>query len=659
MEGGSGSGKHRDTDYGYPASGTYLSLVVAVLKNVRDKSGWVVRQQDDPMHYLFPQPNLEVDTGPKANFTFIEHNDNLITKRIRDPQARRAIRSHVMRDVRQREKLQGKKRGSKRDKADKEDIRSGDGAVDIKRELDSDVPVSPIVASPESYKTLSPAQWPMSPVATTSRNSNVELPSPGLILQEGRNQDEFESAFDEQTGGVGATEASSQLVQIRRSMSPSQGLIDPFDVLPGSIGHSQMTQRLVNYSHLFAVSEVFLPMTFPIDTRRSLEQQRLLVKTLMQDLRSDAAVFYAALTAAAGHNAIIRKRHEDLAPRPESGKRRLLLDPDYYVMEGEACRELGKKLNSPDGLSHHAFQSILSLIGATSPNANKDSVCHREFRQDTNAPRRTEANDSFPRGNDIKAAMGLNSRPILPIFWDRQNLTVADHERIRPPSNSILNYMATKFDQIPGLSSSLLSLLEGLRNIYFLHDLGIRNDTSLGLGQEDYQLFSRKCTEFEYDLLEYPWQQYGDDESALYNMHPLERVVRTTILDLLKNSFVVALPASGLGRASTTSLVKALVDYNVEAFAQMYPAVEELLMWAYLIGVPGAKEYPEEEIFLDRLATIVSRRPGLSFDRLVELCAGFVYVPSLMEANWRESWTNVQRRIGVMNSDTVLFASLR
>ena len=106
-------------------------------------------------------------------------------------------------------------------------------------------------------------------------------------------------------------------------------------------------------------------MTFPIDSRRSQDQQRLLVTTLMQDLRSDPSTFYAALTAAAGHNAILRKRHEDLAPRPGSDYRRRLFDPDYYIMETKACGELNKKLSGGDWLSSHAFQSILSLIGAT------------------------------------------------------------------------------------------------------------------------------------------------------------------------------------------------------------------------------------------------------------------------------------------------------
>ena len=51
----------------------------------------------------------------RPSFTFIDHDDDLTSKRIRDVNARKAIRSHVMRDVRRRERLAGLKRSSRRD----------------------------------------------------------------------------------------------------------------------------------------------------------------------------------------------------------------------------------------------------------------------------------------------------------------------------------------------------------------------------------------------------------------------------------------------------------------------------------------------------------------------------------------------------------------
>lgn len=51
----------------------------------------------------------------RPSFTFIDHDDDLTSKRIKDVNARKAIRSHVMRDVRRRERLAGLKRSSRRE----------------------------------------------------------------------------------------------------------------------------------------------------------------------------------------------------------------------------------------------------------------------------------------------------------------------------------------------------------------------------------------------------------------------------------------------------------------------------------------------------------------------------------------------------------------
>lgn len=51
----------------------------------------------------------------RPSFTFIDHDDDLTSKRIKDVNARKAIRSHVMRDVRRRERLAGLKRTSRRE----------------------------------------------------------------------------------------------------------------------------------------------------------------------------------------------------------------------------------------------------------------------------------------------------------------------------------------------------------------------------------------------------------------------------------------------------------------------------------------------------------------------------------------------------------------
>lgn len=62
-----------------------------------------------------PEPNTPAAPLDRPSFTFIDHDDDLTSKRIRDVNARKAIRSHVMRDVRRRERLAGLKRSSRRE----------------------------------------------------------------------------------------------------------------------------------------------------------------------------------------------------------------------------------------------------------------------------------------------------------------------------------------------------------------------------------------------------------------------------------------------------------------------------------------------------------------------------------------------------------------
>jgi hypothetical protein len=58
------------------------------------------------------KPTGSVD---RPSYTFIGHDDDLTSKRIKDANARKKIRSHVMRDVRRRERIAGTKRVSRRE----------------------------------------------------------------------------------------------------------------------------------------------------------------------------------------------------------------------------------------------------------------------------------------------------------------------------------------------------------------------------------------------------------------------------------------------------------------------------------------------------------------------------------------------------------------
>lgn len=66
-----------------------------------------------------PPPGPITPAADQPTYTFIDHDNDLRSKKIRSPSSRKAIRSHVMRDVRRRERLAGLKRGTKRDTQEK------------------------------------------------------------------------------------------------------------------------------------------------------------------------------------------------------------------------------------------------------------------------------------------------------------------------------------------------------------------------------------------------------------------------------------------------------------------------------------------------------------------------------------------------------------
>ncbi|OAX79484.1 hypothetical protein ACJ72_06198 [Emergomyces africanus] len=82
------------------------------------------------------------------SFTFIDHDDDLASKRIKDTNARKAIRSHVMRDVRRRERLAGLKRTSKRGAAKEKPLSPATGKK---------MPVLPRVPLPKAGGKALPA----------------------------------------------------------------------------------------------------------------------------------------------------------------------------------------------------------------------------------------------------------------------------------------------------------------------------------------------------------------------------------------------------------------------------------------------------------------------------------------------------------------------
>ena len=191
-----------------------------------------------------------------SSFTFVEHTDSPRSKRIKDERARKTIRSHIMRFVRQREKYEGKKRLSKKKKVTEsengniesdptvlsstvEHIGSGeDLALSIPVKLYpsntspdlecEDVNQREILVSPPSYpSTPAQSQW-------LSSRQTLRLPS---------------NSSD--TDVLPLSYCNPPI------WSPGLGYIDPFGTLPGEKGKSKLVDGLVDHCkyHLVPLNE--------------------------------------------------------------------------------------------------------------------------------------------------------------------------------------------------------------------------------------------------------------------------------------------------------------------------------------------------------------------------------------------------------------------
>lgn len=154
-------------------------------------------------------------------FTFIDHDDDLSSKRIKDANARKAIRSHVMRDVRRRERLAGLKRVSKRESRLKQPLPLSASTSPQAESATSEHLLVAGVASPLSASSLA-----------DSNPGRSRLSSP----QERRRPIVWRAGYS-----APPTPSPSPLA------FPPSWLLDPFDSLPGADEAPSMVARLVFY----------------------------------------------------------------------------------------------------------------------------------------------------------------------------------------------------------------------------------------------------------------------------------------------------------------------------------------------------------------------------------------------------------------------------
>ncbi|EFW18051.1 hypothetical protein D8B26_004652 [Coccidioides posadasii str. Silveira] len=557
-----------------------------------------------------PCPKKPIPANDLPSFTFIDHDDNLASKRIKDANARKAIRSHVMRDVRRRERLAGLKRVSKRDKK---------------------VQASPDAKSPESGRQLlRPRSGAPLGVGSTivipTRSRKPPSWNPPII---GSLSDHVPSPFSE----------------------PGVSYFDPFWSLPGFDDIKPVVDRLMKHLAL-----VMLPMTFPVEARHPKEAHTR-IGLFVANAMAEPGPFFSNLCLAAAHKAILRTEIVDYSQMDN----RVVPEADLYVMKAQALREMNKKLHNPETAADSAaFETVIFLISAAvTIGLFNEAQMHFEGVKKMVESRGGIGSPSFEATRtlggvllcDVKIACGLLRRPYYPITWDIQPMSPALASRIAPAKKSPLNRVTSRLQNSPYLSDTLKAVIAKIREMVLLENFN--REDSIGLTSEELEFYRLRVHELEHELLDYPYRIFskaGTKNDA--TIPPVENVARLACICYISTGCVVAPPNSGVGRAITTHVKAVLERCPPDRPTRLGDDVLDLLAWAAFLGAFQAGDQLERPWFLHRIRHIAMLRGWKDWNKVEDVLRGHIYVPHCHLGFWRRIWNDAMTISVVFEEDT-------
>ncbi|KAE8374309.1 hypothetical protein BDV26DRAFT_270253, partial [Aspergillus bertholletiae] len=554
-------------------------------------------------HYSHSVPRSTIVTSPdRPIFTFIDHDNDLSSKRIKDASARRIIRSHVMRDVRRRERLAGLKRVSRREGLTAKAV--------VKRNSDdstSERALPTRLAIPASEPKL-----------LVGRGSPCEI---------AQKKEKCQQQPDKR-----CADHSIPLPL------PTSWLVDPFSTLPGVNDMPIIITRLVFYW-----GTIFVPMTFP---KEHAFNERAKTEMAVQSSFTDPGSFFGLMSMCAAHRAVTTGHHS--RSQAASGtSHRFFHDTDYYIMKARCIHEMNIKLRSPTlSLSNAAFGTIINLLtGALILGLFDEVRMHLRGLKRMVDLRGGIANNSIHQSSmlaailttDVKAASGLMTQPVFPLATDLQTVSADIQERIEPSDASGLQRLGIAFVSNPYLSSCLLDILRAMREIILYGQACNKN--SVVLGTDDHEFFRSLNCEVEHRLLSYiysesiiPGMKFSETASYLGSV---EAVTRIASICYLNHFLIVSPPSSGLGRALTRHLKQALADCP---WSPLSKEGHGLFAWVLFIGAQSSAGQIERPWFVERLSRIALFCGWHSWRQMSDVLIEYFYLPSTNQAGWESIW---------------------
>ncbi|KAJ5403940.1 hypothetical protein N7509_003811 [Penicillium cosmopolitanum] len=509
------------------------------------------------------QPNAPPLDRP--SFTFIDHDDDLTSKRIKDVNARKAIRSHVMRDVRRRERLAGLKRTTRRESQSR-----GGLPVNTKAQYDQ---------SQEEQKLILAGRW----ASDSSGQSS---------LYEAELHGEFVSRYRRRSPTKWTTGYPFEPhLNPEPGLLPTSWFLDPFCTLPGTSELPGMVAHLLYYCKRFYLhTSRACSMNWGLNLRNELIREIVTfpnevkgqntkeVELMVRSSFSDPGSFFGLMSMCAAHRAALSSSHLD-SMLIEPDDKQAGNDPDYCIMKAKCIREMNVKVRDPtQALTNEAFDTIVNLLtGSLIAGLFDEARIHLTGLRRMVELRGGITGESIQSASiltaiitsDVKAGSGLLVKPVFPLTWDAQPVPKAIQQRIRPPPSSSLH--------------------------------------QLGLGF------------FANTLL-------------------IEAVARVAVICFLNNFLIVSPPSSGLGRALTKHLVKAVGNCKISSLLHLPKESLNLFAWALFIGARGSIGHRERIWFVERLARVAMICEWQSWEQVSRIIADYFFVPGTQDDDWRCVW---------------------
>lgn len=240
---------------------------------------------------------------------------------------------------------------------------------------------------------------------------------------------------------------------------------------------------------------------------------------------------------------------------------------------------------------------------------------------------------------DVKAASGLMAKPVFPLTWDYQPVPSEIQQRIKPPDTSPIQRLGSGFWANTLLSQPLLRILSVIRDlIFFIVAIKLTPEV---LHSTDHDFFRLINCEVEHQLLSYIYPEYSASLSSFnpeLDLHPIEIVTRVASICFVNHLLIVSPPSSGLGRALTKHLMKAINTCKLSILLTLPKENFGPFAWALFVGAQGSLGRPERRWFVQRLARVAMMCGWQTWEQVSRIMGDYFFISGVQDLTWKSIW---------------------